>query len=102
MSLLTEAIAQEQRRIERMMGRYQSELDALPRGALITKMVKGNTYYYLQYRDGKKTVSEYIGKDEKTVHSLQEKIKRRRHIQTMLRALQEEYALSKKMMEVHL
>ena len=102
MSLLTEAIAQEQRRIKRMITGYQTELLSLPKGTLIKKIIKGNSYYYLQYRNGKKTVSEYIGKDEAKAHTLQEKLNRRKHIQTMLKALQDEYALSQKMMEVHL
>ena len=60
MSLLTEAVAQEQRRIERMISQYETELSCLPQGVLITKSIKGNQYYYLQYRNGKKTVSKYI------------------------------------------
>lgn len=102
MSLLTEAVSQEQQRIKCMMDRYQSELLSLPKGSLIIKKIKGNSYYYLQYRDGQKTISKYIGKDDEKVHELQEKIKRRKHVQAMLRALQEEYILAQKMMEVHL
>mgnify|MGYP000516636171 CR=1 FL=1 len=99
MSLLTEAVAQEQRRIERMIEEYQSELEKLPKGALTTKTVKGNSYYYLQYRDGKKSVSKYVGKDSGRLQELQLKLDRRRHVLVMLKALKQEYALSQKMME---
>lgn len=100
MSLLTEAVAQEQRRIERMISQYETELSCLPKGVLITKFIKGNQYYYLQYRNGKKTVSEYIGRQSDRVEELQKQIDRRKHIQAMLKALHEEYATAQKMMEV--
>ncbi len=100
MSLLTEAVAQEQRRIERMISQYETELSCLPKGVLITKSIKGNQYYYLQYRNGKKTVSEYIGRQSDKVEDLQKQIDRRKHIQAMLKALHEEYATAQKMMEV--
>ena len=102
MSLLTEAVAQEQQRIERMISQYEAELSRLPKGVLITKSIKGNQYYYLQYRNGRKTVSEYIGRKSDKVEDLQKQIDRRRHIQAMLKALHEEYATAQKMMEVRI
>ena len=83
MSLLTEAVAQEQRRIERMISQYETELSCLPKGVLITKSSKGNQYYYLQYRNGKKTVSEYIGRQSDKVEELQ-KQNNLRHILSYL------------------
>lgn len=100
MSLLTEAVAQEQQRIERMISQYEAELSHLPKGVLITKSIKGNQYYYLQYQNGKKIVSEYIGRKSHKVDVLQSQIDRRRHIQAMLKALHEEYSVAQKMMEV--
>ena len=100
MSLLTEAVTQEQQRIERMIQKYESELYRLPKGTLITKSIKGNQYCYLQYRNGQKTVSEYIGRDREKIEEIKEQIERRRHIQTMLKALNEEFATAQKMLEV--
>lgn len=102
MSLLTEVVAKEQLRIERMISQYETELSCLPKGVLITKSIKGNQYYYLQYRNGKKTVSEYIGRKCDKVEELQKQIDRRKHILIMLKALHEEYATAQKMMEVNL
>ena len=99
MSLLTEAVAQEQRRIEQMISKYEKEHSCLTKGVLITKSNKGNQYYYLQYRNGKKTVSEYIGRQSDKVEELQKQIDRRKHIQAMLKALHEEYATAQKMRE---
>ena len=100
MSLLTEAVAREQRRIERMISQYEMELSCLPKGVLIIKSIKGKQYYYLQYRNGKRIVSEYIGRQSDKVEELQKQINRRKHIQAMLKALHEEYAAAQKMMEV--
>ncbi|MCD8077807.1 MAG: hypothetical protein LUE63_05450 [Lachnospiraceae bacterium] len=100
MRLLRDAVAQEQQRIERMIEGYELKLSSLPKGTLVTKSIRGNQYYYLQYRDGKRTVSEYIGKDDERVAQLQEQIEHRKHIQTMLKALRKEYATAQKMLEV--
>ena len=100
MSLLENAVAQEQRRIKYMIEKYEAELITLPKGALIDKMIKGNQYYYLQYRSGKKTISKYVGRAGDKVEKLRQQIERRRHIQAMLKALSEEYVITQKMMEV--
>lgn len=100
MSLLTEAVTQEQQRIERMIQKYESELYRLPKGTLITKSIKGNQYCYLQYRNGQKTVSEYIGRDREKIEEIKGQIERRRHIQAMLKVLNEEFATAQKMLEV--
>ena len=85
-----------------MISKYETELSSLPKGVLITKSIKGNQYYYLQYRDGKKTVSKYIGRQSDKVEELQKQIDRRRYIQLMLKILHEEYATAQKRMEVRL
>ena len=101
MNLLENAVVQEQRRIEYMIKKYETELTTLPKGALIAKMIKGNQYYYLQYRSGKKdNFKSMSGEQEIKVERLQQQIERRRHIQVMLKALSEEYAITQKMMEV--
>ena len=69
MSLLENAIAQEQRRIAYMIERYEAELTNLPKGVLIAKTIKGNQYYYLQYRSGKKTISEYVGRNSNEIEN---------------------------------
>lgn len=48
MNLLENAVVQEQRRIEYMIKKYETELTTLPKGALIAKMIKGNQYYYTE------------------------------------------------------
>ncbi len=49
---------------ERMKVRYEEELAALPRGSLVKRVIKGNEYYYLVYREDGKVHSEYRGKSD--------------------------------------
>lgn len=46
----------------RMKERYEEELAKLPRGSLARRIIKGNEYFYLVYRDVGKVKSEYKGK----------------------------------------
>ena len=47
---------------QRMKVRYEEELSALPRGSLVKRVIKGNEYFYLVYRENGKVRSEYRGK----------------------------------------
>jgi hypothetical protein len=47
---------------ERMKVRYEEELAGLPRGSLVKRIIKGNEYYYLVYREDGKVRSDYKGK----------------------------------------
>lgn len=83
-----------------MILRYNEILKELPRGSISERNIKGNTYHYLKYRDGKKVISKYIRHDN--VENIREGLEKRRHIETMLEALQEEYELAEKVLEGNL
>jgi hypothetical protein len=97
MSLITQIVSEEKIRIEKMIADYEQELLALPKGTLVSKTVKNNQYYYLQFREGKKTVSSYIGGDANIANDLRERINRRKHIEAMLKILRGEYFQAKKL-----
>ena len=94
MNLVINTILQEKRRIDYMLERYQAVLAGLPKGTVSEKPVNGNIYYYLKYRDGKKVVSKYVSR--KDIDSLRQQIEKRRHVEAMIRALQEEQRLAEK------
>ena len=52
--MILTTIAQEKKRIEYMLAKYQEEYDRLPKGSLSERKTGGKSYYYLKYRDGKK------------------------------------------------
>lgn len=49
------------------------------------------------YRDGKKIVSKYVGKDE--IEEVREQVDKRRHIEAMVKSLMEEQQLATKILE---
>lgn len=97
LNLILHTVKQEKQRIEYMLGKYQEKLFALPKGTISEKTVNGKTYYYLKYRDGKKVISRYVGKNE--IENMRALVEKRRHIETMIRCLQEEKAIADKALE---
>lgn len=97
MNLILNTILQEKERIDRMLAKYQEKLGALPKGTISEKKVKQSTYFYLKYRDGKKVISKYI--PQKDVEAVREQVEKRRHVETMIRSLQEERAIAEKALE---
>lgn len=97
MNLIIKTMLQENQRIDYMLAKYQALLAVLPKGTVSEKLVSGNTYYYLKYRDGKKVVSKYISKSD--IKSLRQQLEKRRHVEAMIKSLQEEQQLVEKVLE---
>ncbi|MCQ4794164.1 hypothetical protein NE604_00700 [Anaerofustis stercorihominis] len=100
MNLIISTVLQEKQRIDYMLTKYQETLAELPKGTISEKQVNGNTYYYLKYRDGKKVVSKYVGKQE--AEALKQQIDKRRHIEVMIKSLLKEQKLAEKLLEGNL
>ena len=100
LNLILTTILQEKERIDRMLKKYQEELEKLPKGTISEKKAGQSAYFYLKYRDGKKVISQYISK--KDVEDIRKQVERRRHIETMIRSLQEERAIAEKALEGHI
>ena len=90
-------ISREETRNENMINEYTKELETLPKGKIMPKTINGKTYYYLYYRDGKKVVSKYVGKDEKSLIIIREQLARRNQIEEIVKKLKEEKAQIKKL-----
>ena len=97
MNMILSTITKEKRRIEYMLGRYTAEYDCLPKGTISEKRVGEKTYYYLKYRSGKKVISQYINKG--SIDEVREQLERRKHIETMMKSLQEELSIANKILE---
>lgn len=97
MNMILTTILQEKRRIEYMLRKYREEYDSLPKGTISEKAVGDKTYYYLKYRDGQKVVSKYISKDD--IDILKEQVKKRKHIEVMIKSLTEELRVADKVLE---
>lgn len=55
------------------------------------------TDYYLKYRDGKRVVSQYVSRKE--IEKVRALVEKRRHIEAMVKSLQEEKAIADKVLE---
>jgi hypothetical protein len=83
MSVLDEVLKEEYDRLLRMRSAMNAEYDALPKGSISKKIIRGCDCYYLQYREGEKIISKYIKKAE--LAEVSEKIERRRSLKRSLR-----------------
>ena len=59
------------------------ELEDLPRGYISNKTINGKTYFYLQYKVGKRLVSKYVKRDD--VDALRAQLSRREEIEEELK-----------------
>lgn len=97
MSLVGSLLYKESIRNQNMIAEYEKELLTLPKGSVKVKVAGHNSYYYLNYRNGKKIVSKYIGTDEENVSLIKEQLARRHHIELMLKKLKQEQQQIKKL-----
>ena len=97
LNLILSTILQERERIDRMLAKYREELETLPKGTISEKKAGQSTYFYLKYRDRKRVISKYV--PQKDVETVREQVEKRRHIETMIRSLQEERAIAEKALE---
>ena len=95
--MILSTILQERERIDRMLAKYREELETLPKGTISEKKAGQSTYFYLKYREGKRVISKYI--PQKDVETVREQVEKRRHVETMIRSLQEERAIAEKALE---
>ena len=97
MSLVSSLLNKESVRNQYMIEEYEKELAALPKGSIKIKIIGQHSYFYLIYRDSKKVISKYIGKDEKSVDLVKEQLAKRHHIELMLKQLKKEQEQIKKL-----
>lgn len=96
MNMIIDTIQKEKVRIEYMLDRYRKIIDDLPKGTLSESNKNGQKYYYLKYREGKKVVTKYLGKDAGDMPAL---IEKRKHTEAMIKSLEEELKIANKALE---
>jgi len=100
LSLITTMLEKERSRNEYMREYYRNQIAALPKGSVVAKKAGNNIYYYLQYRNGLKALSDYIGKESEKVDRVREQTTKRKHFEAMPLKLNKEHAEIQKMFEV--
>lgn len=94
--MILDTILREKNRIEYMLGRYRGIINELPKGSLYESNKNGQKYYYLKYRDGKKVVTKYLGKEAGDMPAL---IEKRKHTEAMIKSLENELRIADKALE---
>ena len=89
-NLITEMLEEELDRNARAQEAYAAERDRLPKGSLCVKKRGSRSYCYLKYRDGERTVTDYMGTAPEVEESLRGQIARRKEIEAGLRQLKAE------------
>lgn len=96
MNMMIDTIIKEKARIEYMLQRYYQIIEELPKGSLSARTTNGQKYYYLKYRDGKKVVTKYLGKDAGEIPA---QIEKRNHAKAMIKSLKSELKIADKALE---
>ena len=63
----------------------EKRIETLPRGTIVTKNIDGKPYFYQQYKENKKTVSNFLTNDE--AEKMRPLIEERRQLQKKLREM---------------
>jgi len=64
-------------------------IDSLPRGYISVKVISGHTYYYRQWREGNKIISNYV--PETYLNVTKQKIAIRKQNEELLKILKKDY-----------
>jgi len=98
MEILDGVLKEELERLRELRRNYEKEISGLPKGSLVAKNIKGNIYYYLNYRKGGKGVFEYMGKLNKNeLDGMKKKIEERRKLIKLNQKVKKDIEKLKKM-----
>lgn len=64
MSVINDVIQEEYNRLNQLVEFYNQKIAAFPKGSISCRRRRDRIYYYLAYRDHKKVISEYLGKED--------------------------------------
>lgn len=88
MSILMEVLQEELDRLNRQEAVYKRDLEALPKGYISKKNIRGKLSHYLQWREGEKVVSKFISSDE--LPKIEMQVARRKQLEASLRRVKED------------
>jgi len=90
MSVIFHVLKEEFERLVETESSYKKAIAAMPRGAPRIRQIRNKKYLYLEYRDGKKVVHDYIGpQDSEKTKDILEKVAQRRRYEKLLKETKE-------------
>lgn len=99
MSYIKSIVSVEVKRIKALKENYEQQLLSLPKGTLQIRRRGNYEYNYLSFRDGEKVITDYVGKDDKRINKIKEGLEKRKHIEGILRQLNRELSVAKRVLE---
>jgi hypothetical protein len=86
MSVIFHVLKEEYERLLETQSGYSKAIAAMPQGAPRIRQMRTKNYLYLEYRDGKRVIHEYIGpKDSNKAKDVLEKVAQRRRYEKLLK-----------------
>lgn len=100
MDMMLDVVREDLENSIRIRDDYKKAISHLPRGSLSRKKINGHEYYYLSFWGPSGTVvTRYLGKlSEAQVQSYQERIKRRKDYQSLLKRADEQVKFYRKLL----
>jgi|GEM_PF-361098 len=90
---LKEVLKEQIERNQKNLSMYMKRLNQLPKGTVHPKIINGNKYYYLKYRDENgKRVDKYIKKDE--LEKVKKQLRQRENITRMIKELRNDIKIA--------
>jgi hypothetical protein len=74
----------------------KNKINQLPKGTIKERKIKGNTYYYLAYREKGKVINKYLGKNPLEAKRLSNFVEKRRAYEKQLKKLENDWTIYKK------
>jgi hypothetical protein len=82
---LIQILIDESRRVESLIKEYKAEFSKLPKGSLHIRVINGGKYYFVKFREGKRSVYKHIKKGGE-----EEEVRRWMEVQRRRKALMED------------
>ena len=89
-NLIREMLEEELDRNRRAQTAYIAERDSLPRGSIRVKTRGVKRYCYLKFRDGKKTITDYVGVADAVEEKLRAQVEQRKALESTIQQLKSE------------
>ncbi|WP_039924911.1 hypothetical protein, partial [Treponema sp. JC4] len=84
-ALIQSVFKDELERTIRLISRYQKEIDLLPKGSIFHRQIGNQIYLYLNYREGNKVISKFLGKPESyNEEELKSKLEKRKELSQLI------------------
>lgn len=95
-NIIKDTLAEELDRNIRSRRAYELECRKLPRGSVTVRTRGERAYCYLKYREGDRTVTEYVGAAEQVERDLRKQVARRKELEAVVKRLKREESFIRK------